>query len=210
MDKKELQEKLDKKVSEIIGMCVNEKDAKEALEEILSLKGQLEHVPTRISIQEDSIKKEIEGSHFYLAKTNREIIFHVRGGYTVIFDEPIPLNPELSGDVSTIAGAGFKTSYDSLDFFFEGQERYDSLSDEDKATYDAILQATAIVLELPTFAFHDDEFLLDIATQCTRQLQNLYDKNKELLEKQGLPEDVPNAYYDAMKEKLEEGQAEKE
>ena len=182
----ELKAKLSAKKANLLELCGDSREAIELLAEIISLKGQIETKPTRIHITEDSVKDEIKQGSFYLAKTNKEIIFHLYGGYTVIVDEPIDMSGTVTmpDEETPIAAHGFKTLFDTLDFYFEMKEKYDGFTQEEKDNIDTLILATSHLLQLPTYAFYEDEFAIDIATRGVAQLRHLYEKYMEKAEEE--------------------------
>lgn len=189
MTETELKAKLSAKKANLLELCGDSKEAIELLDEIISLKGQIETKPTRIHITDDSVKDEIKQNNFYLAKTNKEIIFHLYGGYTVIVDEPIDMSGTIAAPAdedTPIAAHGFKTLFDTLDFYFQMKEKYDDLTQEEKENVDTLILATSHLLQLPTYAFYEDEFAIDIATRGVTQLRHLYEKYMEKIEEEAV------------------------
>ena len=161
MDKVELKNKLEEVKNLIV---TNSKDAhwaKNAVEELISLKGQLEHEPTISYLPVKDIDKTLKGDTFemHLMKDGTAVD-HVYGGLTV----------SATANLSSLAG--------TIAEYVNSQEYVATLSDEDKELFNLDLSAFAYVMTLPMFAFSDKEFTYSIASNIVEFLRT---KTDELL-----------------------------
>jgi hypothetical protein len=148
----------------------NSKDAHFAsnlIDRMLSYKGQLGVEP----IELDCGKKVDEwcGDTFRLTKTDKGILYHQFGGYSIFVT---PNNKAL---------------YETLCDYIDHKEEYEKLEGELKEQFDLQLSAVAYVLNTPLFAFTSSEFMFRIATDVIDYLKSTFDSLME----QPLQEETP-------------------
>lgn len=148
----------------------NSKDAHFAsnlIDRMLSYKGQLGVEP----IELDCGKKvdEWSGDTFRLTKTDKGILYHQFGGYSIFVT---PNNKAL---------------YETLCDYIDHKEEYESLEGELKEQFDLQLSAMAYCLNVPLFCFTNSEFTYRIATDVIDYLKSTFDSLME----QPLQEETP-------------------
>lgn len=102
--------------------------------------------------------KCFKGETFELTKTNKGILYHVFGGYSIFVT---PNNVAL---------------YETLDDLIEHQESYNKLEGKEREDFDLNLSAISYVLDIPLFAFSSAELTFDLATKVIQFLQKTYDE----------------------------------
>lgn len=162
MDKKILKERLDDLVKQI---KVNSKDAHFAdklIGDLLSVKGQMGVEPIALDCGKEV--DEWRGETFRITLTDRGVLYHEYGGYSVFVT---PNNIAL---------------YDVLADLVENKEEYAELEDEKKENFESLLAIIAYNVSLPRIAFMDKDFPQEIALKTIEFLRKMYDDlmNKEL------------------------------
>lgn len=182
MENKELKAKLDEVVNKI---KTNSKDAHFAsslLDDLLSLKGQMDVKPIDFNLG-DRVD-DFKGEFFEIVRTTEGAIFRTYGGLLFF------VRPNL------------KSLYDSLVSFIDGKDEYDTMTDEEKERHDLVLTVVSYILTLPMYAFSDADFATKIATEVVAYL------NKKYEEAMGEPlqEETPveNAEYEEAEKNLDE------
>ena len=102
--------------------------------------------------------KCFKGETFELTKTNKGILYHVFGGYSIFVT---PNNIAL---------------YETLDDLIEHQESYNKFEGKEREDFDLNLSAISYVLDIPLFAFSSAELTFDLATKVIQFLQKTYDE----------------------------------
>lgn len=177
MGKKDIKRKLDEKIAELKNLCKDTHHASKLINEILSLKAQLDIDPSIIHIPIESIEKdkdgkniEIDGGHYKLIRTKKGIVVSVNG-YKIIVSSWI------------------KSLYDQLDFFIESKMSYNLLTEEEKDNLDTLISGAMTILIYPLIGFYDDSWI-DVATDLTRRENDLFDKYLDMpLQEETLEED---------------------
>lgn len=162
MDKKILKERLDDLVKQI---KVNSKDAHFAdklIGDLLSVKGQMGVEPIALDCGKEV--DEWRGETFRITLTDRGVLYHEYGGYSVFVT---PNNIAL---------------YDVLADLVENKEEYAELEGEKKENFESLLAIIAYNVSLPRIAFLDKDFPQEIAIKTIEFLRKMYDDlmNKEL------------------------------
>ena len=162
MDKKILKERLDDLVKQI---KVNSKDAHFAdklIGDLLSVKGQMGVEPIALDCGKEV--DEWRGETFRITLTDRGVLYHEYGGYSVFVT---PNNIAL---------------YDVLADLVENKEEYAELEGEKKENFESLLAIIAYNVSLPRIAFLDKDFPQEIAIKTIEFLRNMYEglMNKEL------------------------------
>lgn len=166
INRKELEKTLSEKIAKLKALCNDAHYSDKLINDILSIKSQLDIEPTYIHIplsdvckDEDGNKMEIDFKYFTLLKTKKGIIVSVNG-YKIIVSSWI------------------KSLYDQLNFLIEYHAKYDSFSDEEKGNYDTIVSGTMNILLCPLTCFFDDDWI-DLATDLTRRQNDMFEKYLE-------------------------------
>lgn len=136
----------------------NSKDAHFAsnlIDRMLSYKGQLGVEP----IELDCGKKidEWSGETFRLTKTDKGILYHQFGGYSIFVT---PNNKAL---------------YETLCDYIDHKEEYDKLEGELKEQFDLQLSAITYCLSVPLYCFSDFKFTYRIAIDVIDFLKSTFD-----------------------------------
>lgn len=167
MDKKVLKERLNDVKKQL---RTNAKDVHffdKLIDEALSLKGQMGVEPVAL----DCGKEEDEwvGDTFRITLTNKGVLYHEYGGYSVFVT---PNNVAL---------------YGALEDLVRNRERYEKLEGEEKENFDSLLAIIAYNLSLPRISFMDREFPQEIAVRTMEFIQK---KCEELMSEE-LQEETP-------------------
>ena len=130
-------------------ILANSKDAhwaKNAVDELVSLKGQLDHEPTIVYLPTKDVEKQFKGETYEMSiMKDGTAVYHTYGGYTVV------ARPNLTSLVETI------------DEYVNSQDYVLDLNDKDRENFHLSLSAFSYIVSLPTFAFSDLGFTYDIA-----------------------------------------------
>lgn len=148
----------------------NSKDAHFAenlIDRMLSYKGQLGVEPTLLDCGKK--EKEWQGETFSITKTNKGVLYHAFGGYSIFVT---PNNIAL---------------YETLCDYIDHKEEYEKLEGELKEQFDLQLSTVAYVLNTPLFAFTSSELTYCLATMIIDHLRKTFD---ELMDKPLQEEDV--------------------
>lgn len=164
MDKKVLKERLDEVQKQL---RTNAKDVHffdKLIDEALSLKGQMGVDPIALDCGKE--EDEWKGETFRITLTNKGVIYHEYGGYSVFVT---PNNESL---------------YNVLVDLVENKEKYAKLEGEEAENFSALLIIIAYNLSLPRISFMYREFPQEIAIRTMEFLRKMYDDlmNKELQE----------------------------
>ncbi len=103
--------------------------------------------------------KVFKGDTFEMVKTNKGILYHLYGGYSIFVT---PNNNAL---------------YETLDDLIENQATYAALTGEEREDFDLNLSAISYVLDIPVFAFSSADFTFKIAEETVKYLQSVYDNS---------------------------------
>lgn len=162
MNKEALKAKLDEVKAKIKSNSKDTHFAESLINDLLSLKGQLCVVPTVIRIDENDILDKFSGNTFEMFTTKKgEAVYHVKGGYTLIADHRmVSLNNAIAG-------------------YIYAAKTMDTLNESEQEALTLDMSAAAYVMNLPFFAFSDQDFLYKIAEEVIQWLREKYDKAME-------------------------------
>ena len=160
-EKAKLKSKLDEKIALLKSQCKDAHFFDSIMDEIISLKGQYDVVPTRIFVREEDLLEEYDYGSFKLSRFTTGIAFHMIG-YD-FFVKP-----------------SCQTLYKQLDSLFESKGEYNALTQEQKDFYDVLFNATMDIIMTPPMCFCDDSYYIDIATYIMKRRNQLF---KELDER---------------------------
>ena len=164
MDKEVLKERLNEVKNQL---RTNAKDVHffdKLIDEALSLKGQMGVDPIALDCGKE--EDEWAGETFRITLTNKGVLYHEYGGYSVFVT---PNNEAL---------------YSALVDLVENKEKYAKLEGEEAENFSALLTIIAYNLSLPRISFMDREFPQEIAIRTMEFIRKMYDSlmNKELQE----------------------------
>lgn len=126
-------------------------------------KGEIDVEPSLIHVSVDAVVREYDFKSFQLIRTKNEIIYK-QNGYRMI------IKPWLH------------SIYGQLDFLLSCKDKEEELSEEEKKNLEDLLSASAIILQLPTIAFTEDQFMFETATNTIKYMNRLAEKSMELKE----------------------------
>lgn len=161
-EKAKLKSKLDEKIALLKSQCKDAHFFDSIMDEIISLKGQYDVVPTRIFVREEDLLEEYDYGSFKLSRFTTGIAFHMIG-YD-FFVKP-----------------SCQTLYKQLDSLFESKGEYNALTQEQKDLYDVLFNATMDIIMTPPMCFCNETYYIDIATYIMKRRNQLF---KELDERQ--------------------------
>ena len=164
MDKKILKERLADVKKQL---RTNAKDVHffdKLIDEALSLKGQMGVDPIALDCGKE--EDEWAGDTFRITLTNKGVLYHEYGGYSVFVT---PNNTAL---------------YDVLSDLVVNKDEYAKLEGEQAENFKALLTIIAYNLSIPRISFMDKDFPQEIAIKTMQFLQKMYEDlaNKELQE----------------------------
>ncbi len=144
--KKVLKERFNEVKNQILANSKDSHWAKNAIDELVSLKGQIDHEPTIVYLPTKDVEKQFKGETYEMSiMKDGTVVYHTYGGYTVV------AKPNLTSLAGTI-----EEYVNSQDYVLE-------LNDEEKENLQLSLSAFSYIMSLPTFAFSDLGFTYDIA-----------------------------------------------
>lgn len=167
MDKKILKERLADVKKQL---RTNAKDVHffdKLIDEALSLKGQMGVDPIALDCGKE--EDEWAGETFRITLTNKGVLYHEYGGYSVFVT---PNNAAL---------------YEVLSDLVTNKENYAKLEGEQAENFKALLTIIAYNLSIPRISFMDKDFPQEIAIKTMEFLRKMYE---ELMEKE-LQEETP-------------------
>lgn len=171
--KAKLKSKLNEKVALLKTQCKDAHFFDSVMEDVLSIKGQLDVEPTRIFVREEDLIEEWDCGSFKLSRFTTGIAFHMMG-YDFF------VNPTC------------QTLYGQLDFLFKSKGKYNALTQEQKEIHDALFSATMDIILTPPMCFCDDSYYIDIATYIMKRRNQLF---KELDERPLAPETIADEQF---------------
>jgi hypothetical protein len=120
---------------------------------LISLKGQLDHIPAVEHVKVDDIIDDHQGDVFYVAKLRGErMMYKVYGGYTIICD------------------SRQKALYETIEEILMEAKSDDANSNEDVKI---ALSAIGYVLCAPMYAFSDETLTFKIASVIVEHIANI-------------------------------------
>ena len=167
MDKKILKERLNEVKNQL---RTNAKDVHffdKLFDEALSLKGQMCVDPIALDCGKET--DEWAGDTFRITLTNKGVLYHEYGGYSVFVT---PNNAAL---------------YEVLSDLVVNKDEYAKLEGEKKENFSALLTIIAYNLSIPRISFMDKDFPQEIAIKTMEFLRKMYE---ELMDKE-LQDETP-------------------
>jgi hypothetical protein len=144
--KKVLKERFNEVKNQILANSKDSHWAKNAIDELVSLKGQLDHEPTIVYLPTKDVEKQFKGETYEMSiMKDGTAVYHTYGGYTVV----------AKPNITSLAG--------TIEEYVNSQDYVLDLNDEDKENFHLSLSAFSYIMSLPTFAFSDLGFTYDMA-----------------------------------------------
>lgn len=182
MGKLSLKKELDEVKNLIISNSKDAHWAKNAIDDLLSLKGQLDNEPTIVYTPISKIERTVKGDTFELHEMkDGTAIYHVYGGYTVVVDARMSsLNMAIK---------------DYIDLMSDSS----NLSEENRTNFELSLSAFGYIMSCPMFAFTSEEFTFDLASKIVEFLRESSESllNEELKDETSEDVDLNNRFKDA-------------
>lgn len=177
---------LKERFNEVKNLIVtNSKDAhwaKNALDELVSLKGQLDHEPTIVHVPVEKIERTVKGETFEIHKMkDGTVVYHVYGGYTVVVDSRM------------------NTLNNAILDYMELIESANDMTGEEKVNAELSISAFGYIMSCPIFAFVNAEFTFDMASKIVQFLRETSNEllNEELLDETNADIEMNNRFKDA-------------
>lgn len=186
-----LQKTFKSKIQKLKVLCNDAHHAEKLINDIISIKGQLDIKPTLVYLQIDDIVKEYDFGHFKLILMKNCIVVKVAGFEMVVH----PMQ---------------KTLYKQLQYIINTHEDDSGLSDEEKDAFPTFINATMCLIMTPLICFCDDKFWLDIATYIAQKQNDFFIEKLETPLQDETPEEdtefnnVVSAIEDFKKEAIKE------
>lgn len=171
MRKKEIKSKIDEIKAQIKSNAKDAHFAETLVNELLSLKGQLEHKPTMVNVNLEDIVDTLEGNTFTIYKTkNGDTGFHLKAGYDIVVRPTVEsLNKSLAS-------------------FVDYKDVIDKLTEEERGCYEHDFIATQFCLTIPMYAFADMDFKFKVANMFADYMRKL---QTDLLDNVKLQDETP-------------------
>lgn len=160
MDKKnneKLKVKIDKAIENIVA-CEDAATRKKLVDELMSLKGQYDVVPTLYDVPVDSVQKEYDFGAAKIIRTKKYIIYRIMGGVSIL------VSPRM------------RALYEYLEHLLSLKDNYDSLTVDEKNGYDLLYLGISTLFTLPCHAVVDDSFFSTMVLTAIRETQSLYER----------------------------------
>lgn len=155
-NKEELKKKLDEVKAQIKANSKDTHFADTLISELLSLKGQIDVEPLELNVGKKI--DDFKGETFEIVKTDRGIMYHEYGGYTIYTTEN---NNAL---------------YTTLADYVDNKDTYFELEGEQKEIFELNMSAIAYCLAVPKFAFADVTFTYEMAEKVIKYLNKSYEE----------------------------------
>lgn len=186
-----LQKTFKSKIQKLKMLCNDVHHAEKLINDIISIKGQLDIKPTLVYLQIDDIVKEYDFGHFKLILMKNCIVVKLAGFEMVVH----PMQ---------------QTLYGQLKFIINTHENNSELSDEEKDAFSVFFNATMSIIMTPLICFCNDKFWLDIATYIAKKQNDFFTEILETPLQDETPEEdtefnnVVSAIEDFKKEAIKE------
>lgn len=196
MDKNNIKERIDGIKQDILVDSRDSKAMSNKLDELLSLKGQLDIEPTIVHIPLANVIKEYDNGHLRIIRCKDCIIWQNKGGFSFI------VRPTMMA------------LYECLDGLLLMKNRYEELTDDEKQYYDTAYFGLSLIIQSPLFAVADSEFFADLVEFIANGISKVSDKlmNKPLQEETPIDDaefEIKREAVESLKDNLE-GNADKD
>lgn len=146
-----LTEELNRQVAFVLEKAGNAPEVKDALDEIVSLKGQLSVIPTEIDIPaEDVVKRYPITQAMEIVRCKTAIFFHSTCFWVVS-------KPSMANDMQGTA------LYQMLSWYCDYRDNRSEFDEDERTAYDALCSTVETILSLPMDVFTDNDFLVGVA-----------------------------------------------
>lgn len=153
MERETLKLRLSETRNKLKSICSDAHYAESLISDLISLKGQLDHVPAVEHVKVDDIIDDHQGDVFYVAKLRGErMLYKVYGGYTIICD------------------SRQRALYETIEGVLMEAKSDDAESNEDVKV---ALSAIGYVLCAPMYAFSDETLTFKIAATIVEHIANI-------------------------------------
>ena len=201
----DLNKGLKKVISQIKGNSKDAKFADKLIEQLLSIKGQLDVKPVELIVESDTVLYRHHYGNYELIKTENEYIYATTG-YRIIV-KPY----SLEGDAEKHIGL-----YHWFNVIMQYQEHLDNgkkLNKQEQEIFDSMLFALDAICKTPLIAFISENCLSDVVGRVS---QELVEKVKEAAKNLPKDDDTTNQKFkeqmlanEKLKEQLEKEMEEK-
>jgi len=184
---KQLAEKLEQKRKNLIANANDAHFTTTLIDDILSLKGQLDVEPIELEVRCKDVIKEYDFDTFVFKVCNNGILFQTKGGFNT-FVEPRCMS-----------------LYGSLNDLLAKYDHLSEESEEDKKVFDQYMSAWTHTLQIPVGASLSPVILFETATKYLEKFMEVSDDLMKQVLKEETPEDhIANAEQARTAEVLDE------
>lgn len=152
----ELLEKLNATKKALIANSKDAHFAKSMIEDLLSIKGQLTIKP--LALDCGKVIDELKGDVFRITLTDKGVLYHEYGGYSVF------ATPNITG------------VYENLSDLVANKEENNKLEGEEKEKLETSVAVLLDVINTPKLALQDAELTFDVANLIVKYLVKKYDE----------------------------------
>lgn len=142
MENNRLKERLDQLISQMKENSIDKEKFDKQVDSLLSVKGQLDVVPTRMYIPEKDVVKEYNEETYRVIKCVDCIIWQHKGGREVVIHNRM------------------KAEYEFLCMVLEMRDNYNTLTEEYKNICDSLFFGYSMLLQLPMFLVSNEEYFV--------------------------------------------------
>lgn len=162
MDKTPLMNKLSELKKELISISEDKKKTEDLLDDLLSVKGQLDVKETLLDVGEE--QKSLEGTSYRISVTDKGVLYHEYGGYSLF------VTPNIS-----------QIWFPLMDMV-ANREKYEN--DEDKDSINKVIMAILYCIAAPRISLLDAEYTVKTANMMIDMISKTYNEmmSKELKE----------------------------
>lgn len=153
MERETLKLRLSETKTKLKSICSDAHYAESLIGDLISLKGQLDHIPAIEHVKVDDVIDDHQDGVFYVAKLRGDrMLYKVYGGYTIICD------------------SRQRSLYETIEGILLAAKSDDAESNEDVKV---ALSAIGYVLCAPMYAFSDDTLTFKIAATIVEHIANI-------------------------------------
>lgn len=160
MAKKDLKKQIEDIKDLIIKESNNPTEAEKRIKKLMSLKGQYDVVEAELTIPVKNVIKRYNFGSYEFVRCRNGILFHVFGG------------------LHTFVSMRMKSAYEHLAGVLDMYDGYADASDDEKYVIDAVINATAMVMDGLIVGSCSDEALFSIAKAVVDYLIKLQNKSE--------------------------------
>lgn len=179
MERQEIQKKLDTLIEKVCKRVKDKDKMRGEIDDILSLKGQLDVEPMHFFEYEKDVIDKYEGDAFCIYKTERHIHYMTRGGYH-IFVQP-----------------NYTSLYGTLDSLISLMKEFDSLTEDEKKIVTGNFTVMQFILQCPLFACGNYKAMDEIGGQIIKTLESEIEESMKNLAKEDVEKNME--FEDAVK-----------